>query len=149
MSLRDRLTEDMKTAMRAKDELRLATIRQIRSVVKNREIDQKREFDDQGISDVVSSLAKQRRESIKMFSDAGREDLVVKEETELNILLEYLPRQLNREEVATLVADAIREHGVQGAKDMGRLMKLLMPDVSGKADGKMVSDVVKELLAAV
>jgi len=147
VSLRDRLTEEMKSAMKAKDELRLATIRQIRSVVKNREIDQKREFDDQGISEVISSLAKQRRESIKMFRDAGREDLAVKEETELAVLLEYLPKQLNREEVAALVAGAIAESGAQGPKDMGKLMKVLMPQVSGLADGKMVNDVVKETLA--
>ena len=148
MTLRDRLTEDMKSAMRAKEELRLATIRQIRSVVKNREIDQKRELDDQGISEVISSLAKQRRESIKMFRDAGREDLASKEETELNILLEFLPQQLSRDEVAVLVTRAIADSGAQGPKDMGKLMKVLMPQVSGRADGKMVNDVVKELLTA-
>jgi len=148
VSLRDRLTEEMKAAMKAKDELRLATIRQVRSVMKNREIDQKRELDDQGICEVVSSLAKQRRESIKMFRDAGREELATKEETELNILLEFLPQQLSREEVAVLVSKAIVDSGAQGAKDMGKLMKVLMPQVSGRADGKMVNDVVKELLVS-
>jgi uncharacterized protein YqeY len=134
--------------MKAKDELRLATIRQVRSVMKNREIDQKRELDDQGISEVVSSLAKQRRESIKMFRDAGREELATKEETELNILLEFLPQQLSREEVAAIVSKAIADSGAQGAKDMGKVMKVLMPQVSGRADGKLVNDVVKELLAS-
>jgi uncharacterized protein YqeY len=138
----------MKAAMKAKDELRLATIRQVRSVMKNREIDQKRELDDQGISEVVSSLAKQHRESIKMFRDAGREELATKEETELNILLEFLPQQLSREEVAVLVGKAIVDSGAQGAKDMGKLMKVLMPQISGRADGKMVNDVVKELLVS-
>jgi uncharacterized protein len=147
VSLRDRLTEEMKLAMKAKDELRLATIRQVRSVMKNREIDQKQELDDQGISEVVSSLAKQRRESIKMFRDAGREELATKEETELNILLEFLPQQLSREEVVALVSKSIADSGAQGAKDMGKVMKVLMPQVSGRADGKLVNDVVKELLA--
>jgi uncharacterized protein len=147
VSLRERLTEEMKSAMKAKDELRLATIRQIRAVVKNREIDQKREFDDQGICEVIATLVKQRRESIKMFRDAGREDLAVKEETELAILLEFLPQQLTREEIGALVVKAIAESGAQGAKDMGKVMKALKPQVTGRADGKLVNDVVKELLA--
>ncbi|MBI5655507.1 MAG: GatB/YqeY domain-containing protein [Geobacter sp.] len=146
MGLRETLTDEMKVAMKARDEVRLSCIRLVRSAVKNREIDQKTVLDDAGICEVVSSLAKQRRESIRMFGEAGRQDLVEKEERELAVLLEFLPRQLSREEIAELVAGAITETGAQGSKDMGRVMKFLMPHTAGRADGKLVSEVVKELL---
>jgi uncharacterized protein len=147
MTLKERLADELKVAMKARDELKLATIRQIRASVKNREIDLKRELDDQGISEVIASLGKQRRESIRMFREAGRDDLVAKEEKELEILLTFLPQQLSREEVAALVAQAVAESGAQGAKDMGKVMKVLMPRVSGRADGKLVNDLVREELA--
>lgn len=146
MALRDQLTDGMKAAMKAKDEPRLSCIRLVRSAVKNREIDQKKELDDAGIIEVIASLVKQRRESIRMFGEAGRHDLVEKEERELAVLLEFLPSQLSRQEIVELVAGVITECGAQGAKDMGRVMKSLMPHVSGRADGKLVSEVVKELL---
>lgn len=146
MGLRETLTDEMKVAMKARDEVRLSCIRLVRSAVKNREIDQKTVLDDAGICEVVSSLAKQRRESIRMFGEAGRQDLVEKEERELAVLLEFLPRQLSREEIAELVTGVIAETGAQGSKDMGRVMKSLMPHTAGRADGKLVSEVVKELL---
>lgn len=145
--LRDRLTDEMKLAMKAKDERRLSVIRLIRSAVKNREIDKRQELDDQGIGEVIASLAKQRRESIRMFADAGRTDLATKEEEELKILLTFLPEQLSRAEVTDLVAKAIAACGATGAKDMGLVMKSVMPAVAGRADGKLVNEVVKELLA--
>ena len=147
MSLRERLDSEMKDAMRARDDLRLSTVRLVRSAVKNREIDQRLVLDDSGISEVIASLAKQRRESIRMFGEAGRQDLVDKEERELQVLLGFLPRQMTREEVTALAAAAIAESGAQGARDMGKVMKAMMPHVTGHADGKMVSEVVKELLA--
>jgi hypothetical protein len=147
MSLRERLDSEMKDAMRARDDLRLSTVRLVRSAVKNREIDQRLVLDDSGISEVIASLAKQRRESIRMFGEAGRQDLVDKEERELQVLLGFLPRQMTREEVTALAAAAIAESGAQGARDMGKVMKAMMPHVTGRADGKMVSEVVKELLA--
>lgn len=146
MSLRDRLSEEMKAAMRAKDEVRLSTIRLVRSAVRNKEIDLKREMDDREVVETISSLVKQRRESIRMFGEAGRDDLVVKEERELEILLAFLPQQLSREEVTDLVVRAIAESGAQGARDMGKVMKALMPHTAGRADGKLVSEVVKEKL---
>ena len=146
MGLRERLSEEMKLAMKARDELRLSAIRLIRSAVKNRDIDLKRELDDREIVDVVSTLCKQRRESIRMFGEAGRNDLVAKEEKELAVILDFLPRQLGRDEVAVLVDTAIAESGAQGSRDMGKVMKALMPHVSGRADGRMVSDLVKEKL---
>ncbi len=146
MSLRDRLSDEMKQAMKARDELRLSTVRLVRSAVKNKDIELKRELNDQEIVDVIATLVKQRRESIRMFVEAGRQDLVDKEEGELKVLLEFLPQQLSREEVAALAEKVIAECGALGARDMGKVMKALMPHVSGRADGKMVSDVVKEKL---
>ncbi|HEX9023270.1 MAG TPA: GatB/YqeY domain-containing protein [Geobacteraceae bacterium] len=146
MTLRERLSEEMKDAMKSRDDLRLSAIRLIRSAVKNKDIELKRELNDQEIVDVIATLVKQRRESIRLFSEAGRQELVEKEEKELAILLGFLPQQLTRAEVAELVARTIAECGAQGAKDMGRVMKALMPHVAGRADGKMVSDVVKEQL---
>lgn len=141
------MSDDMKQAMKARDELRLSTVRLIRSAVKNRDIEQKRELNDQEIVEVIATLVKQRRESIRMFAEAGRQDLVGKEEKELAVLLEFLPQQLSRDEVAALVEKIIVECGAQGGKDMGKVMKALMPHVSGRADGKMVSDVVREKLS--
>jgi uncharacterized protein YqeY len=146
MSLRESLSEEMKEAMRAKDSLRLSSIRLIRSAVKNKDIELKREIAEQEIVEVIATLVKQRRESIRLFSEAGRQDLVEKEEKELVILLAFLPQQLSREAVAELVDRAVAECAAQGGKDMGRVMKALMPHVAGRADGKMVSDIVKEKL---
>lgn len=146
MGLREQLTDDMKAAMKARDEVRLSCIRLVRSAVKNREIDQKAELDDSGIMEVIASLVKQRRESIRMFGEAGRHDLAEKEERELSVLLEFLPAQLSRHEIADLAAKVVAECGAQGAKDMGRVMKGLMPLLSGRADGKLVGEVVKEIL---
>jgi uncharacterized protein len=149
MSLKERLTEEMKSAMKARDELRLTTVRQVRAVLKNREIELKRELDDQGICEVLATLVKQRRESIRMFQEGGRSELAAKEEQELAILQEFLPTQLTADEVAALVRRAIVDSGAQGAKDMGKVMKLVMPQVTGRADGKLVNDTVRELLAQV
>jgi uncharacterized protein YqeY len=146
MTLREKLSEEMKEAMRAKDSLRLSSIRLIRSAVKNKDIELKREIVEQEIVEVIATLVKQRRESIRLFGEAGRQDLVEKEEKELVDLLGFLPQQLSREAVAELVDRVIVECGAQGGKDMGRVMKALMPHVAGLADGKMVSDLVREKL---
>ncbi|CAG0950279.1 putative protein YqeY [Geobacteraceae bacterium] len=146
MMLRDRLSEEMKGAMKARDEIRLSAIRLIRSSVKNREIESRHELADDEVIEVVSTLVKQRRESIRMFGEAGRTDLVEKEEKELAVLLTFLPQQLSREEVEALVAQAIADSGAQGPKDMGKVMKAIMPHVTGRADGSLVSSVVKEKL---
>lgn len=147
MPVRERLVEEMKEAMKARDEIRLSAIRLVRSTVKNKEIEKRRELDEQEIAEVISSLVKQRRESIRMFKDAGRDDLVAKEERELEVLLTFLPRQLSPEELQALVARAVSETGASAPADMGRVMKALMPMVAGKADGKLVSDLVKQALS--
>lgn len=145
--LRDRLTEEMKGAMKARDDIRLSVIRLIRSSVKNREIESRHELADGEIIEVISTLVKQRRESIRMFGEAGRTDLVEKEEKELAVLLTFLPQQLTREEVESMVAKVVADCGAQGPKDMGKVMKAIMPHVAGRADGSIVSAVVKEKLA--
>lgn len=146
MSLRERLGEELKRAMKARDEVALSAVRLVRSSIKNREIEVRHELDEQEIVEVISSLAKQRRESIRLFGEAGRTDLVEKEEKELALLLEFLPQQLTRDELETLVARVIAESGAQGLRDMGKVMKSLMPHVTGRADGSLVSAIVKERL---
>lgn len=147
MTLKQQLNDAMKQAMKAHDQLRLSAVRMIRSAIQNREIDQKRELDDQGIREVVTSLVKQRRESIRLFQEGNRPDLVAKEEAELEILLGFLPAQLNESDIEELVRQVIRETGVASIKDMGRIMKALTPLTAGRADGKMVSDIVRKQLS--
>ena len=147
MQLREKLQAAMKEAMKSRDAARLSGIRMVLSAVKNRDIELRRELNDAEITDAIATLCKQRRESIRLFKDAGRQDLVDKEEAELALMMEFLPRQLTREELAALVDKAIAETSAAGAKDMGKVMKALMPSVSGRADGKLVSEVVKEKLA--
>ena len=147
MSLKEQLNESMKTAMKARDTLRLSAVRMVLSMVKNREIDQKKDLNDQDVIEVISTLAKQRRESIRMYREGSRPDLVEKEEAELEILLGFLPVQLSTAEIEALVDRIISETGAQGAKDMGRVMKALTPLTAGKADGKTVSETVKQKLA--
>lgn len=147
MTLKEQLSDAMKQAMKAHDNLRLSTVRMIRSTIQNREIDQKRELDDQGVIEVISTLVKQRRESIRLYQEGNRPDLVEKEEAELAILIGFLPRQLDAAEISELVAKVIRETGVVSIKDMGRVMKALTPLTAGRADGKMVSDSVRQQLS--
>ncbi len=147
MTLKEQLDGAMKQAMKARDDLRLSAVRMIRSQVKNREIEQKHELDDQGIIEVISTLAKQRRESIRLYQEGNRRDLVDKEEAELAILLGFLPAQLSAGEIDELVTRVIAESGAQGIKDMGKVMKALTPLTSGRADGKTVSEIVKRQLS--
>lgn len=147
MNLRDKLVEEMKTAMKARDEGKVSAIRMVRSAVKNKEIDLGKVLDDREVTEVIAGLVKQRRESIRLFREAGRDDLVTKEERELNILMDFLPQQLDRGEIAGIVEKVIAECGAQGLRDMGKVMKLVMPQVSGRADGNAVSEIVREKLS--
>ena len=147
MTLKDQLNDAMKQAMKARDDLRLSAVRMIRSAIKNREIEQKAELDDRQVTEVISTMAKQRRESIRMYREGGRMDLVEREEAELAVLLAFLPTQLSESEINDLVARVIAETGAQGAKDMGRVMKAVTPLTAGRADGKVVSEVVKRQLS--
>ncbi|OGU15418.1 MAG: glutamyl-tRNA amidotransferase [Geobacteraceae bacterium GWC2_53_11] len=147
MTLKDQLNDAMKTAMKARDDLRLSAVRMVRAAIKNREIDSRTELDDRAVIDVISTMAKQRRESIKLYREGNRLELAEKEEAELAVLLEFLPAQLSSDEIEALVSGIIQEIGAQGVKDMGRVMKAVSPLTAGKADGRFVNDAVKRLLA--
>ncbi|MBW4055299.1 MAG: GatB/YqeY domain-containing protein [Proteobacteria bacterium] len=147
MTLKEQLNDAMKAAMKARDDLRLSAVRMVRAAIKNREIDTRVELDDQAVIDVISTMAKQRRESIRMYRDGKRLELAEKEELELAVLLEFLPTQLGPEDIDSLVSQVILDLDARGAKDMGRVMKAVTPLTAGKADGKVVSDAVRRLLA--
>jgi len=147
MTLKEQLNDAMKAAMKARDDLRLSAVRMVRAAIKNREIDTRVELDDQAVIDVISTMAKQRRESIRMYRDGKRLELAEKEELELAVLLEFLPTQLGPEDIDSLVSQVILDLDARGAKDMGRVMKAVTPLTAGKADGKAVSDAVRRLLA--
>ena len=148
MSLQERLSEDLKDAMRQKDEIRRSTIRFIRAAVQNQEIDKRKALDDDEIIGVLSSLVRQHQESIAEFKKADRQDLVEKEEAELRIIREYMPKQIPEEKLAELAREAISQTGASGPGDFGKVMGLLMPQVRGRADGAQVSSVVRQLLSA-
>lgn len=148
MSLSQQLTEAMKEAMKAKDSLRLNTIRQIRTTVKNREIEERRELDDQGIVGVISSLVKQRKESAQLYREGGRPDLAEKEEREMAVLQEFLPAQLAEEDIRAIIEEAVAETGAASMKDMGKVMKVVAARTVGRADGRVVSEMVKARLSA-
>lgn len=147
MSLKDQLNQDMKEAMKARETERLSTIRQLRSAIKNKEIDQKKELDDASILAVIATLVKQRRESAQLYRDNDRPELAAKEEAELAILQHYLPLQLSEAELRTLVAEAIAATGALSLKDIGKVMPQVMAKTRGAADGRLVNQIVKEQLS--
>ncbi|PNU20153.1 glutamyl-tRNA amidotransferase [Geothermobacter hydrogeniphilus] len=147
MSLQDQLLDAMKTAMKARDSLRLATIRGVRTAIKNREIEIGRPLDDEAVISVIATLAKQRREAASAFRDGDRLELAEKEEAELLVLQEFLPAQLEEADLRAMVEETITALGATGMKDMGRVMKELTARTKGRADGKLVSDMVKARLA--
>jgi uncharacterized protein len=146
MSLRDRITEDMKTAMRAKDSERLGTIRFLLAAIKQREVDERIVLDDVQVIAVLDKLVKQRKDSISAFAQAGRTDLVDKETAEMKVLEGYLPQRLSADEVATEVARIVKELGAAGPGDMGKVMGAVKAQLAGKADMGMVSAAVKGAL---
>ncbi len=148
MSLKARITDDMKTAMRAKDTARLGTIRLLLAAIKQKEIDERIDLDDGAVSSIVEKLIKQRKDSISQFQAAGRDDLVNTEQTELVVLQAYLPEQLSAAEVEAAVAAAITESGAASVKDMGKVMGLLKPRLAGRADMGQVSALIKARLAS-
>ena len=147
MSLKTRVTDDMKDAMRAKDSARLGTIRLLLAAIKQREVDERVELDDAAVSSIVEKLIKQRKDSISQFQTAGRDDLVAVEQAELVVLQAYLPEQLSSAEVEAAVTAAIAESGATSAKDMGKVMGLLKARLAGRADMGQVSTLIKTQLA--
>lgn len=146
MGLKEQIDRDLKDALRAKDVVRLNTLRQIKTLIKNKEVKLLKPLDDTAVIQVVLTLVKQRRESIEQFGKGGRADLVAQETAELALLQSYLPEAMPEAEVARIVGEVVAAEGATGAKDMGRVMKAVMGRVAGRADGKVVSALVKTLL---
>ncbi|MHB8172801.1 MAG: GatB/YqeY domain-containing protein [Thermincolia bacterium] len=148
MSLKDQLVEDMKAAMKDKEagKLRLSVIRMVRAAIKNAEIDKRKEFNDEEVIEVVAREVKQCRDAIEEYRKANREDIVEQFQEEIKVLLHYLPEQMSVEEITAIVHEIITRVGAKDQKDMGKVMGALMPKVKGRADGKMVNQIVKEAL---
>jgi uncharacterized protein YqeY len=147
VSLKERIQEDLKDALRQHQAERLGVLRLLKAAIRNAEIDQQRDLDDAGVLAVLDKAARQHRESIEAYRLGGRADLVAAEELELRLIEAYLPRQLSEDEVRAAVAQAIAELGAQGMGDMGRVMKHLTAQLRGQADGRFVSTLVREALA--
>ncbi len=145
--LKKRITDDMKSAMKAKDRQALKAVRMILEAIKKKEIDERIELDDAQVMTVIQKMVKQRKDSISQFSDAGRTDLVEIEEAELEIINNYMPEQLSDEEVESVVDRAINDSGANSMKDMGKLMGMLKPRLQGKADMSIVSQLIKSRLS--
>lgn len=148
MSLKTQLTEDMKTAMRAKDQVSLSTIRLINAAIKQFEVDERTEADDAKVISILSKMVKQRKDSAKIYIEAGRQDLADKENAEIEILNRYLPQMMSAEEIKTVVEAVIAETGASGMGDMGKVMGVLKTRLAGKADMGEVNKVLKAALTA-
>jgi uncharacterized protein YqeY len=147
MSLRDRLTEDLKLAMKARDQLRMDVIRMIKAAVLNKEVEMKKDLDDAEMSRIMTTMIKQRKESVEQFEKGQRAELAAKERQEISIIEAYLPKALSPEELDRTVDAVIRESGATSAKDMGAVMKTVMARLAGQpVDGKHVSDLVRSKL---
>ncbi len=147
MSLKDRITDDMKAAMRAKDSERLTTIRGLLAAIKQKEVDERVQLDEAGVIAIVDKLIKQRKDSISQFSAGGRPDLAEKEQAELQVLEPYLPQRMSAEEVAAAVQAIVAELGAKGPGDMGKVMGAVKAQLAGKADMGLVSTAVKQALS--
>lgn len=146
MSLKSRITEDMKSAMRAKDAPRLGTIRLLQAAIKQREVDERIELEDTHVIEVIEKMLKQRRDSISQYEAANRADLADVEKYEVSVLQEYLPQPLSEAEIAELLDKAIAETGASGVKDMGKVVAAVKPQVVGRADMGKVSGLIKARL---
>jgi uncharacterized protein len=147
MSLKDRLTSDFKEAMKAKDEIKKNTVNLARAAIKQHEVDHREELDEQGVINILTKQVKMRRDALSDFEKAGRTDLLEAYNKEIEILMEYLPKQLTQDEIRTIVVETARELGIDGGKqNMGKLIGAVMPKVKGKADGGVVKTVVESIL---
>jgi uncharacterized protein YqeY len=147
MPLRDQLTEDMKSAMKARESERLAALRLFLSAVKQREVDERVTLDDAGVVSVVEKMIKQRKDSIAQYEKAQRQDLADKEKYEISVLEGYLPKQMSAQEIEAAVAEALAQSGAKSPADMGKVMGVLKPKLAGRADMGKVSAMVKSKLA--
>jgi len=147
MSLKARITEDMKAAMRAKEAVRLSTIRLLLAAMKQREVDERITLDDAAVVAVVEKMIKQRKDSIAQYEKAARQDLADKEKYEISVLEAYLPQQLSQAEIEAIVAEAVASTGASSPADMGKVMGVVKPKLAGRADMGKVSGLVKAKLA--
>ncbi|HEY9061428.1 MAG TPA: GatB/YqeY domain-containing protein [Pseudobacteroides sp.] len=146
MSLKEKLLEDMKIAMREKDTLRKNAIQMVRSAILQVEKDSKVILDDDSIIDVIGKEVKKRRDSLSEFEKSGRQDLIDNLKTEIDVLMQYLPEQLSEEELENIVKQAIQDTGASSMKDIGKVMQAVMPNVKGRADGKIINQIIKKIL---
>ncbi|MDI6764962.1 MAG: GatB/YqeY domain-containing protein [Thermodesulfobacteriota bacterium] len=147
MSLEEKLLEEMKKAMKTNDKIRLSTIRMIRSSSKNKEIELRRKLEDEDIIKVIQGMVRKGEESIEQFQTGGRNDLVEKEKMEIEILKSFLPQPISQEEIIKIIDETIQETQSSSLKDLGKVMKAVMPRLGGKADGKVINQLVKERLS--
>ncbi|MBM3365669.1 MAG: GatB/YqeY domain-containing protein [Betaproteobacteria bacterium] len=147
MTLKEKLSDDMKAAMRAKESEKLATIRLINAAIKQREVDERIELGDDQVLSVIEKMIKQRKDSITQFEAGGRQDLADKEKAEITVLAAYMPAQMSDAEVQAAVAEAVQQSGAAGPQDMGKVMAVLKPKLAGRADMTAVSGMVKAALA--
>lgn len=147
MDLKDKLMQDLKSAMKNKEKVRKSVITMVRASIKQFEVDNRAEIDDNEITNIVAKQVKQRKDAMEEFIKGNRQDLADEAKEEIAILLEYLPKQLSEEEIRDIVKETISEIGANGPKDMGKVMSEVMPKLKGKADGKLVSKIVKESLS--
>jgi uncharacterized protein len=146
MSMKERLLDDLKAAMRNKDVLRKDMLQILRAAVLQVEVDTRQTLDDSGIAEILAREYKKRVETIQELEGSSRTDMIAKNRAEMAIIEDYLPRQLSESEIEVLVRQAISQSGAQSARDMGQVMKVLMPEIKGRADGKLVNQVVRRLL---
>jgi len=147
MSLEEKLVEEMKQAMKSSDKLRLSTIRMIRSAVKNKEIELRKNLEDEDVVKVIQVMVRKGEESVEQFQTGGRIDLVEKEKREIEILKSFLPQPLSQEEILKIIDQSIQETQASSPKDIGKVMKSVIPKIGGKADGKLINQLVKERLS--
>lgn len=146
MSLKEQLLEELKTAMKEKDSVKKNTVQMARAAILQVEKDNRITLDDDGIIDVIAKEVKKRRDVLPDYEKSGRQDLIDSLKAEVDVLLQYLPQQLSEEELEAIVRKAVQDTGAASAKDMGRIMQAVMPQVKGRADGKMINAMVKKII---
>jgi len=147
MALKERIMDDLKKAMKERNEVKVRTLRMVIASIKNWEVENTKEIDDDGMITVLTKEAKRRKEAIEEYRKAGREDLAKAEEEELKIIESYLPERMSEEEIKELVLKTIEEVKATSPKDLGKVMKVIMPKVKGRADGKLVNEMVRKILS--
>lgn len=147
MSLKDKLADDLKSAMKDKNTVRKNVVQMVRAGVLQIEKDKKITLDDDGVLEVIAKQLKQRRDSLPDYEKSGREDLISELKSEMDVLMEYLPKQLTREELEVIVKEAVESTGASSVKDMGKIMSAVMPKTKGRADGKIINEIAKSLLS--